>query len=160
MSDFIYPLNINLTSAEIIQGSIVGITRQIQNMQDNRKPAYGAGNKKDWQLNIEGALGEMALAKHLGLFWSKGNLGGSDVGEFEVRTTTKPSNRLILHDKDSSDAIFYLLTGVNGKYVIRGWIPGGEGKQKEYWSDPQTGRPAYFVPQKNLCKHKWKNHDD
>jgi len=47
--------------------------------------------------------------------------------------------------------VFWLLCGTNGKYSIKGWILGAEGKRKEYWSDP-TGkdRPAFFVPQSAL----------
>ena len=95
-------------------------------------------------------MGEAALAKFLGIFWSMGEKGGDDVGEHQVRTTSGHNNRLIVHDNDKDDARFYLVTGVNGTYTIRGWILGRDAKSKRFWSDPTGNRPAYFVPQSEL----------
>lgn len=143
--------NIVLTPAEMLVAAQVGIQRQVQNLKHNVQAAYGARREHDWQLNIEGALGEMALAKYLGIYWDgKGEMREPDVGNVDVRTTPKPNNRLILHPKDPDDRVFYLLTGYNGQYVVRGSILGKDGKKQEYWTDPKTGRPAYFVPQEAL----------
>jgi len=142
---------IKLTPAEMLIAAQVGIQRQVQNLKNGAKPAYGAGRDNDWQLNIEGALGEMALAKFLGVYWDgKGEMRDPDVGNVDVRTTPKPNNRLILHTADPDDRRFYLLTGYNGEYIVRGSIMGWEGKHDKYWTDPGTGRPAYFVPQQAL----------
>jgi hypothetical protein len=32
-----------------------GVMRQLQNLRDGRKPAYGAGDEMDWQIHIEGS---------------------------------------------------------------------------------------------------------
>jgi hypothetical protein len=72
--------HITLTKTEIMQGALVGVMRQVQNLRDNRQPAYGATTDHDWQWHIEGALGEMALAKALGVFWAGvGLFRGADV---------------------------------------------------------------------------------
>lgn len=140
-----------LTPTEIMQAAMVGVMRQLQNMRDGRRPAFGAGSASDWQLHVEGALGECALAKHLGIFWcGVGALRAPDVGVVDVRTRSNHSYDLILHDHDPDERVFYLLTGGNGRYVVRGWIRAGEGKRKEFWKDPAGGRPAYFVPQEAL----------
>ncbi len=139
-------IEIQLTPQEILQGAFVGIMRQVQNLKNKNKPAYGAGKKKDWQLHIEGALGEMALGRHLNLFWSKGVLRGDDVGIMQVRTRSRHSYDLIIHDRDKDDKKFWLLTGLNGCYWVRGWIMGADAKNQKYWLDPAGGRPAYFVP--------------
>lgn len=73
---------------------------------------------------------------------------------FEVRQTPYDSGRLILHRDDADDARFALVTGQLGEYSIRGWILGSEGKDDEWWGDPQGGRPAYFVPQSALGEVK------
>lgn len=147
-------MEVKLTSYEILTGAHVGIMRQTQNLKVRPgTDAHGASLSDGWQLNIEGALGEMALAKALGIYWN-GNIGAldaGDVGKFEARTTSRENGRLILHPSDSDWALFFLLTGVNGRYTIRGWIRGEIGKDAAYWSDPSGhGRSAYFVPQHRL----------
>ena len=145
------PISIELTSSEIMGAAITGVMRQTQNLKLGRKPAYGAGKDNDWQLNIEGALGEAALAKHLDHYWlGTGVLRSPDVGKVDVRTTTHPKGRLIIHKEDPDDRRFYLLIGCNGKYMLHGSIMGADAKRDEWWSDPNTGRPAYFVPQSAL----------
>lgn len=141
---------IDLTPAEIMQGAIAGVMRQTENLKLGRKPAYGAGRSNDWQLNIEGALGEMALAKHLDKYWHKGTFRGADVGQYQCRTSSRDNGDLILHPRDGDKSVFFLVTGRNGSYVIRGWIHGAEGKREEFWRDPAGGRPAFFVPQSVL----------
>jgi hypothetical protein len=143
-------MKIKLSYDEILQGAIVGTLRQLENLRDNRKSAHGCGTANDWQLHIEGALGELALAKHLGWYWSKGIFRGDDVHNFQVRTRSKHYYDLILHPDDPDDKNFYLVTGVNGEYRIRGWIKGIDGKQDKHWKDPAGGRPAFFVPVSEL----------
>jgi len=126
--------------------------RQVQNISRKAKERYGAQPNQDWQLAVEGCLGEMALAKHLGVYWrGKGETWLPDVGKVDVRTTPYPNGKLIVHDGDDPDRRYYLLTGLNGTYIVRGYMRGQEAINPKYWSDP-TGknRHAYFVPQKNL----------
>jgi hypothetical protein len=144
-------LNIRLSLAEMQIAAQVGIQRQIQNLKNGAVPAYGAGNKNDWQLHIEGALGEMALAKHLGIYWDgKGTMRAPDVGDVDVRTRSKHTYDLIVHDRDDDGRFIYLLTGGNGEYRFHGGIYARDAKHERYWKDPAGGRPAYFVPQSHL----------
>lgn len=144
-------ISVTLTPWEMLFAAQAGIMRQVENCKIGRKPYYGVGNENDWQLHIEGCLGEFALAKFLGIHWSgKGKLRAPDVGEVDVRTRSRDYYELILHDDDPDDRIFWLLCGINGKYKVRGWIAGANGKLKKYWKDPAGGRPAYFVPHSAL----------
>jgi hypothetical protein len=143
--------------------ALVGVMRQVSALKNGRADAYGSDGKKDWQYHIEGCLGEYALARHLGLFWDGkiGDLSPGDVGKIECRTRSEDWHDLILHDtdKDPDTATFFLLTGRNGSYEIRGTILGSEGKQRRFWKDPAgkkdpaRKRPAYFVPQSELTKY-------
>lgn len=147
-------VKITLTPYEIMQTGLSGLMRMVENIKYNRKNTHGKKDEDDWQCHIEGALSEAALAKHLNLYWSgKGDLGGPDIGDIDVRSTPLPGGRLILHKEDPDDRVFYLLTGLNGTYEIRGWILARDGKKEEFWEDP-TGRNrhAYFVPQGELKK--------
>jgi len=144
-------VKVELTPAEMMQGAMAGCMRQVENIKIGRVDAHGAGIDMGWQLHIEGALGEMAVAKQQGLYWAgKGAFRGDDAGCIQVRSTTHDKGRLILHREDADHDIFYLVTGICGKYMVRGWIIGHEGKQEKYWTDPDTGRPAFFVPQEDL----------
>jgi hypothetical protein len=76
-------VTVELTVWEVIQAAQAGVMRQAENIKEKRKPAYGAGTENDWQLALEGCLGECALAKHLGIYWQgKGVLRDHDVGNF------------------------------------------------------------------------------
>ena len=133
-----------------------GVMRQVENLKNGLPPRYGAGHQMDWQLHIEGALGEMALAKHLGLYWpGKGERGQPDLVHsgwvVEVRLAKRDDYDLRLHPHDKDHARYWLMTGINGSYSVRGWILGADGKKSEFWGDKwNTGRPAYWVPQSEL----------
>jgi len=144
-------VKIKLSSWEMILAAQAGIMRQVENLSKHREPNHDANHENDWQRNIEGCMGEYVLAKYLNIHWTgKGIIGDLDVGPYEVRTTSKETNRLIIHPEDRDNAIFWLICGINGRYKIMGWILGIHGKQQEYWKDPAGGRPAYFVPQSAL----------
>ena len=147
-------MDIQLTQSEIFQAAVAGSMRQCEAIKNNLAYAHGANPDHAWHLHIEGALGEMAVAKGLDVYWTgKNKLRGIDVGgRFEVRTRPKGNYDLILHPADSDEAIFVLVVGRMGKYTLRGWIFGRDGKKEEYWGDKyNTGRPAYWVPQRALA---------
>jgi len=142
-----------LSAAEIIHGAQAGVMRRVNNIKNNRHQKYGADAYDAWTMDIEGALGEMALAKYLGVYWEGyGIKAGSDVSGDDVRTTKYSNGRLIMHPDDHDDRRYWLVTGQSGTYNIRGWIMGYDGKHSDYWEDPQGGRAAYFVPQSRLYK--------
>lgn len=142
---------VTLTPSEIFDAAQVGCQRQVQNIKNNSTPAYGSGSRNDWQLHISGALGEKALAKYLGIYWSgKGQMRAPDVGNVDVRTRSEDWHDLIIHPNDPDDRTFYLLTGNNGTYTVHGCIQAKDAKVKDFWKDPAGGRPAYFIPQSAL----------
>jgi len=142
-----------LDGSEMLLAANAGIMRHIENIKRGVQPSYGAGDKNDWQLDIEGAMGEFVLAKHLGVFWyGKGKMRGDDAGHFQVRTSQRIDADLILHPRDEDEKTYWLITGVNGTYEIRGYLKAKDGKKQKWWRDPVGGRPAFFVPQSELIK--------
>ena len=142
---------IKLSTTEIMQGALVGVMRMVQNLKNGNRDKHGAERGPGWQYNIEGALGEMALAKFLGTYWAgTGVYRAPDVGDQDVRTASMDGGCLILHPADPDDRVFWLLTGQRGIYTVCGCIRGADGKKQEYWRDPAGGRPAFFVPQSAL----------
>lgn len=142
-------ISIKLTAPEMILAGQIGVLRMVHVITKGRNHTYGSKDSDNWQRHIEGAMGECAVAKYLGLFWNGtiGEINRSDVGKIEVRTAFDHNRRLILHKEDKDDSLFVFVTGGNGVYLIRGWIKCSDGKQDRYWSDPtKENRPAYFVP--------------
>lgn len=145
------PIQINLTDDEIQMAAQQATLRILQCKRDGAKHRYGAKDTETWQMGIEGALGELVIAKHFGIFWGKGSYGTDDVGPYEVRQTPLSHGKLIVHPDDKDDKRYYLITGLLGNYYIRGYMYARDAKKDKYWSDPQgTNRPAYFVPQSDL----------
>jgi len=146
-------VEVTLDPHEFLYAAMVGVTRQIGNLRGRRQNRYGAEHEDPWRLHIEGACGEMAVARHLGRYWSGalGNLKAADIGiGVQVRTRSQPDYDLILHPEDPDDDAFVLVTGCAPRFTLRGWIYGRDGKDDRWWQDPAGGRPAYFVPQSVL----------
>lgn len=132
--------------------ALTGCERHIEKLMIGRPDFHGATLENGWNLDVEGAAGEMAFAKWRNNYWSgnMGNLKADDVGRYQVRTAGSHHFCLIIHEKDPNDRAFILVTGLAPHFVIRGWMWGRDAKQHIYWSDPAGGRPAYFIPQKDL----------
>lgn len=105
-----------------------------------------------WAEHIEGACGELAVAKALGRYWdgSVNTFEQPDLPGLQVRTRSQTYYDLIVRPADSDDDLFVLVTGRCPRYVVRGWIKGADAKQ-EQWLQTHGNRPgAYFVPQSAL----------
>ena len=107
-------LTVTLTPAELSIGSVAGLQRQLKCLKNSRSGKslkdyeryWGApGAKGLWGNSIEGALGEFAVAKYLGVYPTGiEGFGSTDVGEhYEVRTRPHQSDLLFLKKKDKKD---------------------------------------------------------
>ena len=109
---------------------------------------------KRMQDEIVGACGEIALCKHMKMFWSPSvNTFHAipDVGSnIEVRATDQENGSLIVRDNDADDRWYILVTGEPPTMTIRGRIKGSAAKQTQFLRDPHSLRPAWFVPQNAL----------
>jgi len=140
-----------LDASEMLLAANAGIMRRIENIKKGAKQPYIYDGNVSWQIDIEGAMGEFALAKHLNVFWhGKGKMRGWDVGTCDARTTRHLNGHLIIHPQDHDDKIVWLMTGQNGEYIVRGFIKAGDAKQEKYWKKPFEGSPAFYVPQTDL----------
>lgn len=147
-------IEIRLPDHVVRYACMIGTERRLVGMQ---KPGrYGAIQDDGWRLDIIGACGEAAVAKHFNYFWD-GNMGdfkAKDVGKLQVRANGRENGDLILHDYDSDQDIFILVIATHLPLVIlAGWLPGIDGKVQDYWREAgkfTLGRPAFFVPQTAL----------
>ena len=142
---------IQLSLAEIQVASMVGIQRQIEDLKWKNHDKFGAKRDLAWQRHIEGALTECAMAKYLNVYWNKARWDEPDVGDIDVRASSKPDGGLIIRRNDNPNKKYYLLIGVNGEYEIKGWLYGKDAMKDQFWTSKDTGRPpAWFVPQEYL----------
>ena len=143
-----------LSSQEVLQGALVGVLRHLANL--DRADSYGF--KGDgWEIDITGALAEMAVAKYLNKYWSSvvddpWQLDGDVDKQVQVRSSIREDAHLLLHEKDKDGDFYVLVTGRHRHFVIVGWIRGTAAKRDEFWGDPKnTRRPAYWVPAGQLA---------
>lgn len=145
-------VTITLTWSECLLASQIGMLRQIESLKKGLPDKHGFDGL-GWDVHIEGAMGELAVAKYLGVYWSGSvntfkNL--PDVDSLEIRTRSKPEYELIVRENDSDDSVFVLVTGKCPKYTLVGCIPGAQAKSPQ-WRKTHGGRPpAYFVPHSAL----------
>lgn len=138
-------ITVRFTEYDLAHAGMAGFFRQVKNQSRGLKDAYGFRGD-GWGAHINGALGEAAVACYLDRFWSIGVMRGTDVHQYQVRTTMSEHVSLILHPGDADDQIFFLVRATPPDFTIHGWLPGAGGKQQRYWGDPAGGRPAFFVP--------------
>jgi hypothetical protein len=147
-------IRVRLTWSEVLIAANVGVMRNVQCLRGNLEPSASMGLDNTWTPNIEGAAGEMAVAKHFGRYWN-GNIGdlkADDVGPLQVRTnTSRRLDDLILRPKDRDDRVYISVLSFLPEFVLCGWITGIDGKREEWLREGSLGRPpCYFVPRDAL----------
>lgn len=150
-----YP--VNLEEYEVSLGVFVGTKRNQEAIKLGKKDSFGFNGSQEEGLNIhiEGACGEIALAKFMNWFYS-GSVNtykdGGDVGKIQVRTRSRDDYDLIVRKNDKDSDIFVLVTGERPSYKIHGWIKAGDAKKEIFLKNYGRRSPAYFVPQEFLLK--------
>ena len=153
-----------LTEREIRIGVESGIQRQLECLRglksgretdseyERKYNSVGPGGL--WNNSIEGALGEFAVAKFLGLYPSGiTSYKSTDVGEhYEVRTRPQKSYELFVKKKDKPDKYYILVQGSFGDYTLMGWITGFEVFNHPEWFHNHNGKLSYsyWVPHEFL----------
>lgn len=149
-------MNIQLTKSEFFQAAQVGLMRRIASRARCLSHQYGLQDSPTaWGLDIEGACGELAAAKAIGVYWhgSINNWTLPDITgrwSIEVRTTARQSGRLIVRPEDSDESLFVHVTGLAPAYTVHGWISGADAKRPEWLHAPADRPAAYFVPSQAL----------
>ncbi|CAB4197130.1 hypothetical protein UFOVP1304_4 [uncultured Caudovirales phage] len=145
-------MGITLTPPEMMIASQVGCMRHISAVKAGLTDKHGA-SPGNWQVHIDGALGEIAVAKALDRFWSGSvnTFKAADIGaNIQVRTSQRHDSRLIVRHDDSDDDLFVLVTGIAPDYRVRGWISGADAKQDQWLANPHNREAAFFVPESAL----------
>ncbi len=155
------PQQVSLQWFEMSNALQVGGSRLIE---QHRQAAEGTTtfnstmSPNKWQVNIEGAMGEVAVAKFLRTYWegSVNEYAAADVGGFvEVRTCSFDDGWLWVWPKDDDDRLVVLVVGRSPVFTVIGWIRAGDAKIESNWQHkdaPNNRRNArcWFVPPDDL----------
>jgi hypothetical protein len=133
----------------------VASRRHGESRKANLPHLYGAASTPEthMQIDIDGAGGEMALAKYLGIYWdcSVNTFHAKpDVGPYHVRTCSRDHYSLIVRPADP-DGLYVLVAGTLPTFRIKGCfdvtkaaLDGG------WWRNPRGQGEAWFIPQASL----------
>ena len=151
---------VTLTPGEVAHAKRIGASRQRMHEEAGHADAK-VMRTSGASVHVLGALGELAVARALGLRWDGAffpdaewqawRVNGHDVSSLEVRSTPRAGGRLLIQRDDEDHAPFVLVRGhAHPQYEVVGWLWGGEGKRAEWWRDVGYGRPCFFVPNERL----------
>ena len=143
---------VTLTESELRLAVEVGVQRRMLALRIARKDRGTFLYGDYWGADIEGACGEMVIAKLFGIYWSGdfGNIKADDVGRLQVRTTGHSDGHLLLHEWDKDDRPYILVTGSAPTFKVVGWIMAADGKRQEWWKNPSGKKASFWVPQAAL----------
>ena len=143
-----------LSATEMMVAAYIGCARNVWALTHGSEPGHGIGFDNTWTANVEGAAGEMFVAKTLDIYWCPrvgADRYNGDVGPYEVRTnSSRRWDDTPLHPSDRDDRVFIGVLSFMPEFEIMGWIWGHEGKRQEWWRDGSPGRPAFWVPRSAL----------
>lgn len=147
---------IYLAPSEIRMAGSAGNGRQeaaIQRSLDHEvKGTAGARQVHGWGNNAHGVACEMALSKHLNVYYLPQNTDKGDVGPYQVRGTDHYRGGLILRpgtDEDYKQSPFVLVAGPLPFLEVMGWMWGHEAMKPQWFGDHNNrNSPCWTVPWK------------
>ena len=167
------PIDVHLTEEEVFAAVSVGSRREVKNIS-GRVPdlSLRAGVRRDgFTQQIYGAIGELAVAKHLGLYWSGVADSALDRApdvfpNIEVRWTS--GSRFYCKGRDPNQSqhgrcrIVWVSTreGMVNPVQLLGWQFVSECKRAE-WRRPDFHGSVFEVPFSNILPMtEWSNHQN
>ncbi len=145
---------VSLTQYECEMASLVGVHRQIQSVYKKLPDKHGCDPEDGFKVHVNGACGELALAKALDRHWP-GTVDtfkeGADIGtRFQVRTRTKHWHDLIVRPDDRPSHVFVLVIGIPPAFEVVGWIIGDQAPLLGKWKNYGNKGYAWFVERQFL----------
>lgn len=144
---------INLSFKELEIAKTEALRRHNQSKQLKQKPRQGgpAQDAKGLQIDIAGAIGEMAAAKFLGLknyvFVFNKNWGVFDLPpNLDVKTALGHQRRLHIFKDENPSKIFIHATYKYEQVRLQGWSYGRDVMFDDYLDNPLGRGESYFVP--------------
>ena len=145
---------VQLTELELALATFVAEQRNAAGRAAGADAAKYGYSGSQFDLHLQGCLGELAFAKGTGRYWSGAGCdyhSDDDVGHIQVRTSKLPHGHLLVRPTEGhEDKPWVLVVGEFPTFHVIGWCFGREAKREEWLRSPNGRPPAYFVPQKSL----------
>lgn len=153
-------IEITLTADELTIGSFLGATRRVRHMVNPSDQKVHYSEHDEWNSEINSALAEVAVSRAFDRSWTGAVSDGKtfhpfDVGVLGVRWVTRPSDHLLVYERDPDDQILVLVTSTacSPVFTIIGHMLAKAGKEKGEWRvPPAVKRASWWVDQKHLIK--------
>jgi hypothetical protein len=146
-------MQVTLDWRECERAANEGVRRHIASMAKGRVPGYHAPADDLWRIHIEGAAGELAVAKALDVYWQAGvnTFQLPDVGKFQVRTACRKGAPLIIRERDVASHTYISVEGTMPRFRLRGFYLGADARRPEWIDRPNPKRPpCWCVPVSEL----------
>ena len=155
-------VKVRLKASDIARAKKVSNDKQEHFRQKQQPDTKKIANRPGDEIDFEGALAELAVARATGLQWHAEYYSQQeykslrhvlhDVGDLEVRETTHSDGHLILRKRQICPFSPYVLVILEKRLArLVGWCLGKEGRCKKNWKDlGGYGRPNYMVKQEKL----------
>jgi hypothetical protein len=151
-------VSVQLTEEELLLATSEGTRRQNYNSSHNVRGRGGAPERGDHSLkiNIDGAIGEYAAAKYLGLakhLYTEYKPVPNSVDlppNIDVKTPCAHNRRLVIFLNDDPQKIFLLATYEGEEIQLHGWSYGYRVMKDCFIEDPIGRGARYYVPKSAL----------
>ena len=151
------PIKVDLDWQQLEDACCVGMLRRIDSLKRGYQERHGAGSegyRDPWGININGAIGELAVCVGLGVDWdgSINNLVGPDIPNtnWQVRWKRRGYDGckfgMIIRPKDRDDDIFISVYGGPRHFVVEGWLLGSECKNGDFVGNPGGYGKCWVIP--------------
>ncbi len=148
---------VKLSWFEVRRAFDVGVSRSLFAIKEGLQLEEGRTDL-GIERHILGAVGEMALAKWLSVYWEP-CIGGldtavGDVAGRHVKSVTRPGLSLIVREHDPDPMPYVQAVLALPTVTLTGWITGKDAKVEEFWRAEDAvrriHRAAFFVPTNRL----------
>ena len=148
-------IEIVLSVEDVAYAEQKGAERQSEAVKAGMKDRHGLDPKQGLARHIEGALGEVACRRALGVdprALSVNTFKTPDIPpDVQVRMRTVGSHALIVRRDDDRTDRFVHVTGQSPRFKVWGWILGGDAMEHPEWVRSYGLRePAWFVEKEDL----------
>jgi hypothetical protein len=129
--------------------------RQEEALKKDLPDRHGFDGVSGLTVHVEGAAGELAVAKALNVEWDatvNTFKGVADIlADIEVRTRSRSDYDLIVRSDDDDNKTFVLVIRKGPKvFETIGWIKAKDAKQEQWVKTYGSRPPAFFVPKSAL----------
>ena len=124
-------MDVTLTPEEVFHGAVTGVRRRMASLEKHYKDKQKS-SQPAWNIDLNGAIGEIAFAKITKQYWSPNidTFKDPDVGEIQVRSTSWLNGGLFVRHADSSRYWYALMVGGPYRWKYIGGIFGDQAKAK------------------------------